>query len=163
VHKNLSRPLSRRSSRTHHDALNRRPPSLLLAILLAISLGLGSAAHAELSLLLPIPQRANPSSLPSIAACSRILPFLPRPLRAKILPQSSCSRPRLFQFISGARETKVCSSSHPSSSHLSSSALFISVSFIARDVIQRSEIHLSLVMMSRRTKREMAPPPELLG
>ena len=49
VHKKSSQRLFRRSSRTHHDALNRRPPRLLPAILSAISLGLGSAARAELS------------------------------------------------------------------------------------------------------------------
>jgi len=49
VHKKSSQQLSRRSSRTHHDALNRRPPRHLLAILLAIWLRLRSAMRGALS------------------------------------------------------------------------------------------------------------------
>ena len=94
VHKKSSQRLFRRSSRTHHDALNRRPPRLLPAILPAISLGLGSAARAELS---PSPHPAAPKSFFSPLCCGlRANPSLSpastareNPSPTKLLPPST--------------------------------------------------------------------------
>ena len=121
MQKYSSRRLSRRSARTDHDALNRRPPRLLLALALSISLRLRSAARVEL---LPRPA-ARESFSPSAVACARISPFSHVHCTRKSFPKSSCSRPRFFRFISAARETKVHCSAHPTSSQL--------LSFGARD------------------------------
>ena len=122
MQKYSSRRLSRRSARTDHDALNRRPPRLLLALALSISLRLRSAARVEL-LLRPVARESFFS--PSAVACTQISPFSHVHCARKSFPKSSCSRPRFFRFISAARETKAHCSAHPSSSQL--------LSFGARD------------------------------